>query len=67
MGQLSSRQNALFYEFSLEKCVLADHLLRRIESFLDLSALRDHLHDYYSPTGRPSIDSELMIRMLIVG
>ena len=62
MGQLSSRQNALFYDFSLEKCVPADHLLRRIDAFLDrivarpvvgidLSVLRQHLHDYYSPTG----------------
>jgi transposase len=67
MGQLSSRQNALFYEFSLEKHVPADHLLRRVDAILDLSAVRQHLHDYYSPTGRPSIDPELMIRMLIVG
>lgn len=67
MGQLSSRQNALFYEFNLEKCVPADHLLRRIDRFLDLSALREHLQDYYSHTGRPSFDPELMIRMLIVG
>lgn len=67
MGQLSSRQNALFYEFNLDEYIPADHLLRKIDRFLDLSTLRAHLHDYYSLIGRPSIDPELMIRMLIVG
>ncbi len=45
----------------------ADHLLRSIDRFIDLSGIRDHLRSYYSETGRPSIDPELMIRMLIVG
>jgi hypothetical protein len=47
--------------------VPADHLLRGIDTFLDLSALRQQLAPFYSHTGRPSIDPELMIRMLIVG
>jgi len=67
MGQLTPSQNALFYDFSLEKFISQDHLLRQIDSLLDLSDLRDHLASYYSHTGRPSIDPELMIRMLIVG
>jgi len=67
MGQLPPSQNALFYEFSLEKFVPQDHLLRQIDPLLDLSDLRDHLASYYSHTGRPSVDPELMIRMLIVG
>ena len=67
MGQLPTGQNALFYEFCLEKHVPPDHLLRRIDTFLDLSHLREHLTDFYSATGRPSIDPKLMIRMLIVG
>ena len=67
MGQLPAGQNALFYEFCLEKYVPADHLLRLIDGFLDLSHLRQHLTEFYSTTGRPSIDPELMIRMLIVG
>jgi transposase len=41
--------------------------LRGIDRFLDLTELRQHLADYYSHTGRPSIDPELMIRMLIIG
>jgi transposase len=47
--------------------VLADHLLRSIDRFVDRSGLRAHLEPFYSAIGRPSIDPELMIRMLIVG
>jgi transposase len=67
MGQLPPDQNALFYDFCLENYVPQDHLLRQIDPFLDLGDLRDHLAPYYSHTGRPSVDPELMIRMLIVG
>jgi transposase len=67
MGQQGPPQEQLFYAFSLESHVPADHLLRRIDSVLDLSDLRQHLAPYYSHTGRPSIDPELIIRMLIVG
>ena len=67
MGQQGPAQEQLFYAFSLESHVPADHLLRRIDSVLDLGDLRQHLAPYYSHTGRPSIDPELMIRMLIVG
>lgn len=67
MGQQGAAQEHLFYQFNLESHVPADHLLRRIDSVLDLSELRQHLAPFYSPTGRPSIDPELMIRMLIVG
>jgi hypothetical protein len=47
--------------------VPADHLLRSIDRFVDLSDIREHLRPFYSETGRPSIDPELMIRMLIIG
>ena len=60
-------QEAPFYEFSLERHVPADHLLRSIDRFVDLSSIREYLRPFYSETGRPSIDPELMIRMLIVG
>ena len=56
-----------FYGFSLERHVPDNHMLRRIDRFVDLSELRAHLGPYYSDVGRPSIDPELMIRMLIVG
>ena len=67
MGQLSSGQERLFYSFNLEDHIPANHLLRSIDQCLDLSDLRHYLADFYSPIGRPSIDPELMIRMLIVG
>ena len=67
MGHRQVEQAALFYEFSLEKHVPADHLLRSIDRFVELGELRRELAAFYSTMGRPSIDPELMIRMLIVG
>ena len=67
MGERTVAQEALFYSFSLERHVPTDHLLRSIDRFVDLSDIREHLRPFYSETGRPSIDPELMIRMLIVG
>jgi len=67
MGQQSDSQKKLFYSFNLEDHVPQNHLLRGIDRYLDLSDLRQHLSEFYSHTGRPSIDPELMIRMLIIG
>lgn len=67
MGERTVAQEALFYSFSLENHLPADHMLRSIDRFVDLSGIREHLAPFYSATGRPSIDPELMIRMLIVG
>ena len=60
-------QSALFYEFCLEDHVPSDHILRSIDRFIDLSDIRQSLASFYSLTGRPSIDPELMIRMLLLG
>mgnify|MGYP001483970915 FL=1 len=67
MGPKQEAQAALFYEFSLEDDVLQDHLLRSIDRFVDLSDIRQYLAEFYSHTGRPSVDPELLIRMLLVG
>ena len=67
MGERRVAQGTLFYEFSLERHVPASHLLRAIDRFVDLSGLRTHLQPFYSQTGRPSIDPELLIRMLLIG
>jgi len=67
MGERRVGQEALFYEFSLERHVPSEHLLRSIDRFVDLSGVRCDLAPFYSEMGRPSIDPELMIRMLIVG
>ena len=57
----------LFYDFCLDEHVPQDHILRQIDRFLDLSDVRRELKPFYSRIGRPSIDPELMVRMLIVG
>lgn len=67
MGERRVDQAKLFYEFSLERHVPENHLLRAIDLFVDLEGVRAHLAPFYSPIGRPSIDPELMIRMLLVG
>ena len=67
MGHRQVEQAALFYEFSLERHIPADHLLRSIDRFVELGELKRELARFYSSIGRPSIDPELMIRMLIIG
>src|ERR1700731_207694 len=67
MGHRQIEQAALFYEFSLERHIPADHLLRSIDRFVEFEDLRRELAPFYSEMGRPSIDPELLIRMLIVG
>jgi transposase len=67
MGHRQVEQAALFYEFSLERHIPADHLLRSIDRFVELDDLRRELAPFYSNIGRPSIDPELMIRMLLIG
>jgi transposase len=47
--------------------VPADNLPRSVDRFVDLSEVRRELAPFYSPMGRPSVDPELMIRMLIIG
>src|SRR6059058_3510882 len=67
---MMGRQTAparLFYDFCLDDHVPGDHLLRRIDRFVDLDVVRSELKPFYSTIGRPSIDPDLMIRMLIVG
>jgi transposase len=68
MGRQTGDQSQLFYLFNLEGRIPARHLLRRINPIVTclLSGLRGKLEPFYSEHGRPSIDPELMIRMLIV-
>ena len=69
MGRQTGDQSQLFYLFNLERHIPARHLLRRINPVVTriLVELREKLAPFYSDIGRPSIDPELMIRMLIVG
>jgi transposase len=67
IGDRLVMQESLFYQFRLNDHVPDNHMLRAIDRFLDLDGLRRHLAPFYSTMGRPSIDPELMIRMLLVG
>ena len=51
MGARTEVQEALFYEFSLERHVPKDHLVRALDRFVDLSVLRGHLRPFCSDTG----------------
>jgi len=66
MGQ-QSRTDSLFYYFRLEEQIPEDHLLRMIDRHIDLSFVRARLKRFYSWTGRPSIDPEVLLRLLLVG
>ena len=69
MGRRSVDQGQLFYAFDLDERIPDNHLLRRMNAFVTqaLEDIHGELAPFYSHTGRPSIDPELMIRMLIVG
>lgn len=66
MGQ-QPRTEPLFYYFRLEDQIPEDHLLRQIDRYVDFSFVRERLKSFYSPTGRPSIDPEVLLRLLLVG
>jgi transposase len=66
MGQ-QPRTESLFYYFRLEEQIPADHLLRLIDCYIDFGFVREQLKGFYSATGRPSIDPEVLLRLLVVG
>src|SRR5215510_9657541 len=67
MGRLNHDQEQLLYSFHLDEAVPHDHPVRKIAAVLDLSWVHCDLAPFYPKMGRPSIDPELMIRMLIIG
>src|SRR3974377_463336 len=67
MGRLNTDQQQLFYSFCLDEAVPDDHPVRKIAAVLDLSWVHSELAPFYPKLGRPSIDPELMIRLLIIG
>ncbi len=66
MGQ-HVRSESLFYYFRLEDQVPENHLLRLIDKHIDFGFVRERLKESYSDTGRPSIDPELLLRILLIG
>ena len=69
VGRRNGKQASVFYEFRLNDRIPKNHLLRRIDVFVTaaLADVHEQLDPYSSEIGRPSVDPELMIRMLIVG
>jgi len=67
MGRLEPGQERLFYNFRLEDQIPANHLVRKLEALLDFEPIRGELGPFYGETGRPSVDPELMIRILLIG
>jgi transposase len=66
MGQ-QTRTESLFYYFRLEDQIPEDHLLRLIDHYVDFRFVRERLKSFYSSTGRPSIDPEILLRLLLIG
>ena len=62
-----SRSESLFYYFRIEDQVPENHLLRLIDRHVSFQFVRDELRDSYSENGRPSIDPEVLLRILLLG
>ncbi len=62
-----ARSEALFYNFRLDDQVPENHLLRLIDRHISFEFVRQQLKDSYSDTGRPSVDPELLLRILLIG
>lgn len=69
MGRRDRDQASLFYDFNLDDVIPENHLLRRIDVYVSmvLADVHKQLQAFYSDIGRPSVDPELMLRILIVG
>jgi len=66
MGQ-RDRSEQLFHYFSIDQLVPPDHVLRAIDRHIDFSFVRDRTRDLYSECGRPSVDPEVLLRILLIG
>jgi len=66
MGQ-QCRSESLFYYFRIEDHVPENHLLRAIDRYVNFDFVRQRLKTYYSETGRPSIDPERLLRIMLIG
>jgi transposase len=66
-GRTSADRVTVLLHFRLEEQIPEDHLLRMLDRFIDFSFVRERLKTFYSSTGRPSIDPEVLLRLLLVG
>lgn len=66
--QKQEQNNPMFHYFQMEDLVPQDHILRQIDKLVDFSFVRDAVKDCYCPdNGRPGVDPELVVRMLLIG
>lgn len=61
------KADKLFYYLHPEELIPKDHILRLVHQYVDFSFIRTKVEHLYSQTGRPSVDPEVMMRMLLVG
>jgi transposase len=57
----------IYYNINLDSLVPDDHFLKRLDSLVSFNFVRDITRDYYSHTGKPSIDPVVLVKMLLVG
>lgn len=62
-----NKEERLFYYLRPEELIPQDHILRLIHQHVDFTFIRSKVQHLYSYTGRPSVDPEVMMRMLLVG
>src|SRR4051812_42198967 len=68
LGRKERDQLELFITGSLRQLVPDDHILARVDRVLDLSWLRDEVADLYCvDNGRPGIDPEAAVRLMLAG
>jgi transposase len=63
----NKKQEPMFHYIRLEDMVPENHMLRLVDKYIDFSFIREKVKHLYSHTGRPSIDPEVLLRMLIIG
>lgn len=65
-GKKEFRQR-IYYNINLDSLVPEDHFLKRLERLVSFNFVRDITRDYYSHTGKPSIDPVVLVKMLLIG
>jgi transposase len=68
IGKQERWQEDLFVAGPLSQLIPDDHILKQVDKILDLSWLRSEVADTYNQTmGRPSIDPESALRLMLAG
>ena len=62
-----SLENRLFYQITLDSLVPFDHIVRQLAKIIDIGWVRPATEQYYSNTGKPSVDPVVIAKMMIIG